>query len=203
MTQLDLFNLALLHLGVSDLLTSTTDGSKASTVLTLAWPLVRDYALKDYAPRFARRRAALVENTTATAPTNWAKAFTLPSDFLQAHGAVVEGARTLRLAERIPYELGVQALGTPAVATWLLYTDEDTFELEYTARVEDVTLFEPMFAQAVSYLLAARVATAMGKGDSGPALMQAYTMEASVAAAHDLNQGHDLEPESSWITGRL
>ena len=203
MTQLDIFNNALLHLGISDLLASTSDGSKASIVLGHLWEQARDYALKDYHPRFARRYAALVENTAATVPTNWAKVFTLPTDCLHAHGGVVEGQRTMALASRIPYELGIQSLGSPAVATRLLYTDEDTFELEYTAKVEDVALYEPMFCLALGYLLASLAATGMGKGDTGPSLMEAYMRAASSAAAHDMNQGFDHEPESSWITGRL
>lgn len=203
MTQLDIYNLALLHLGVSDLLASTPDGSKASIVLTQVWPLARSYALKDYFPRFARRTAALVENADATVPTNWGHVFTLPTDCLQAHGAVVEGARVVNLAAKVPFELGTQMLGSPTpVATRLLYTDEEAFELEYTADVTDVAQFDPMFCSALGFLLAAWSATAMGKGDTGPALFEAYTRAASRAAATDMNQGFDHEAESSWITGR-
>lgn len=197
-SETDICNLALMDIGVSDGIANlATEESKAARVCRRLYEATRDHALQEFPWSFATRRVALALLTTDP-PTNWAYAYRFPSDCIQPQGLVVSGTRTPRATQKIPFEVAGDSSGR------VIYTDLVDAELLYTARIEDTTLFEPMFVTALAALLASRIAMPMSvKPELAANAGKAYVNILHNAAAHSMNQSQPgVEPDSEFVSVR-
>ncbi len=174
-------NMALARIGVSNFISSLTEASAEARACNLFYESMRDYALRDYQWSFANRRVTLAD--AGTAPTNWEYKYGYPSDCLRARAIVVQGLATPRNDQRIPFEVandnGVR----------VIYTNQAQAELQYTVRVEDPTLFDPMFVSALAYLLASEIAMPLAvQPKVAEQARGAYTLVSSAAAAANLSE---------------
>jgi len=192
-----LCNLALAHLGDRATLSSIDppEGSAQADHCATFWPIARDNALASRDWLFASTSAALplYDDSVDVGPT-WRHAYAPPSDMIAARAFVFDEGELLFADHSIPrYELGLLPDGRKA-----LFADYDNLVLRYTKQVNEPTLYPPIFALAVSYLLASYLAGPIVKGKAGVSVAQAmwqrWEMEAGKAAAADHRQQHNPQP---------
>ena len=155
----DIANDALGRLGISPIM-DLSDDSKQAQFANRFYDQTRDEVLASHAWNFAIRRATLPQLSTPP-DYEWLYAYQLPSDHI----------RLLRLNN---YEID-QMAESYAVEGSQLLTDAETAEIKYIARLTDVTLYPPLFVEALSIKLAAKLSAPLtGRFDQPTALMQEY-----------------------------
>lgn len=197
-SETDIWNLALMDLGVTTGVADlVTEESKAARVGRMLYDATRDHCLQEFPWSFATRRVALAL-LTSDPPTNWGFSYRFPTDCIQPQGLVVPGLRNPRSTQKIPFEVASDSTGR------VIYTDLEDAELLYTARIEDTSLFEPMFVTALAALLASRGAMPMSvKPELAANAGRAYVNVLHNAAAHSMNQSQPgVEPDSEFISTR-
>lgn len=198
-TDLGIANHALLALGITKTLASLTEASNESRVMNSLFSQTRDELLMAHNWNFARRRSTLVAHATAP-PTNWDKAWAVPSGFLFAHSIVLPGMLIPTPQFRIPFETVM--LGTsPTVA---ILTNTESAELIHTYQAAS-SIFTSTFSTALSYLLALRAATPLtGKMEVMNTMFRLYQHALGQAVARDLTEGYPgPDQKSDLITARL
>jgi hypothetical protein len=187
------------------------EGPAIATVMRLAYPQARDALLVAIMPNFAVTRAALA--LLAEAPVyGFAKAYQLPQ------GGVDAPALCLRVmdtnldpswaawppwtwtADLWPWPwTGV--LGRWQVEGRTLVTDAADLMIRYVGRIEDTTVYSPLFAEALQKELAARAAFAITR-DNNTALR--LRKEAEVARqrciAADTREGAQTRSLDTTLT---
>lgn len=192
-TQTDIYNMALASIGASArLTTTTTPAGREQEACNLWWPTARDSILQFRAWTFATRRLDMtaISETEATLYGPYEYVYLLPVECLQVlnvfpaladDGTPTEG--------EVPQDYIVeQSLSGERY----LRTDTEDAVLHYVERVADVTLFSPLFVQAVVAQLAAHLATTLKKGNEGARLathqMELAAKFISTAAEKDHDQ---------------
>jgi hypothetical protein len=206
-TVLNICNMALTKLSRSPIY-EITEPTKEARTLSLFYETVLDRVLKAVPWNFATRRAQLTENTSASTPDNWLYVYNYPSDCVQALGLEVLGTRQPRNSERTPFEISVQTIS--AADTKLIYCDvePDTTnalpKLIYVSRMGTESLFDPLFANAMSWLLAAECGPALGADPrSIDGFHRQYMRALHEAGARNLNEGFEgPDPDSEFISVR-
>lgn len=209
-TRLEIFNLALGHIGQSDQLQSPDENSKPGEQCRRFYGQCKREALQDLAWPFATRVAPLALVSDAQ---NIGYAFTYqrPADALRLWTVCPSiGMRTWLNASwqcwgeweryslpQVPWrQVGQQLL-----------TDLDEAYCLYTADVAETQMTDAMFVGALALRLAAAIATPMLGSPTGQqvsaALGRAVLALRSEAIAGALNeQGQDYRPESPAIQAR-
>jgi len=194
---LDIYNLALRHVGVSTEVQSLTERSKERAACQRYYEQAVDEVLRDFPWPFATRFEALA--VVEEDPTSeWAFSYRWPADCLTPH-RLLSGARNDSAASRIPYRIAGDVSGR------LILTDLEDAELEYTARVTTVAQFAPDFVRALSLLLASYIGPSFGPDATRLAnrALELYQMAIGRAQANAANEGQpDVPVESSFITVR-
>lgn len=172
-------NLALGHLG-ADKIDALSEASSEARACNRFYGQTLDALLAAGPPwRFARHAVALAEVTgTAAAGAislgRWAHAYALPADLIRvrelrpADGAMSD-------ASPQPYELSGDRL----------HADLSPAVLHYIRRVDDPSKFPPLFVEALSWHLAARLAMPLTRdaGQRQAAFQMALQTQAAAAAA--------------------
>jgi hypothetical protein len=158
-SETDIANEALGRLGISPIM-ALSDTSKQAQFANRFYNQTRDEVLASHAWNFAIRRATLAQLSNPP-DFEWLYAYQLPVDHI----------RLLRLNN---YEID-KIYESYAVEANMLLTDADTAEIKYVARLTDVTLFPPLFVEALSIKLASKLSAPLtGRFDQPTALMQEY-----------------------------
>lgn len=158
-SETEIVNDALGRLGISPVM-SLTDPTKQAQFANRFYESTRDEVLSGHPWSFATKRATLAQ-LAAEPEFEWLYAYQLPVD-------------SLRLLQLNGYDLGKTA-DAWAIEGNKLLTDADKAEVRYIARVTDVTLFPPLFCEALSIKLAAKLCAPLtGRFDQPSALMAEY-----------------------------
>lgn len=198
-SETEICNLALSHLGVGKEIGNleTENSAEASACRRFYDPTI-EKVLTDFPWPFATRFAtlALVEED----PTEeWEYSYRLPSDSLKVR-RILSGSRQDSPNSRIAYRIASDSAGR------LIYTDQDSAQVEYTARLADTTLFDVLFVEAASYALAYQIAPRVTAGDPfklGEKAFQMYQYSLRQAQASALREQQDDFPlEAEHIRGR-
>ena len=197
-TEVSICNIALMRCGVSFSISAIDEGSQEANACNVFFAHCRDVTLQGAPWGFAKRRATLALSSTA-APTGWAYAYAMPTDCLTPREVINPSVpRNARNDQRVPFAVG----GTGSQR--LIFCDLEDAELEYTARVTNAAQFDPLFADAVAWMLAAEIAAPLSaSGDiiSMARKMHAQAMHAAITRA--LSEGCEgPEPESELIAAR-
>ena len=209
-------NLALTRIGVQTI-NSLTEASAQALDCSLFYEPARDALLRQVPWRFAHGRQALAL-LTETPPPEWTYVYAKPSDMLAAryieptgpvvpHGAIYP--HTCYWADRVP--TGSVVTSTPTVPTAAfelrgqkVFSHQPDAVLIYTARIEDPTLFDPSFVEALSYRLAADLAISRKDDRATRDMMlrdyQGVLAAATAADARDGTLRADQPPD--WIRAR-
>ncbi|SCM79743.1 conserved hypothetical protein [uncultured Pleomorphomonas sp.] len=176
-------NLALGHLG-ADKIDALSEASTEARACNRFYGQTLDALLAAGPPwRFARQEAVLAE-VSGVAAGRWAHAYALPVDLLRVRAVrPADGALAgvllpgdLRGAEDgYPYELFGDRL----------LTDLSPAALRYIRRVDDPSKFPPLFVEALSWHLAARLAMPLTRdaGQRQAAFQMALQTQAAASAA--------------------
>jgi hypothetical protein len=172
-SQVGITNLALIKIGAKRI-TAMTEDSESAIVANAIWQYIRDEVLAAKDWRFAKTRVALAQNATSPAYM-FDYAYTLPADFLRLarqdksdasvfpSGLYSEDLITgmIYLNENYyPYKIEAISDGTLCLVSNYDNTDDDLF-ITYIQKVTDVNKYSPDFVSALSFRLAAEMATAI------------------------------------------
>lgn len=196
-SEVDICNIALGRIGVKAWIESLNGSSEAARACKVYYGHSRDAVLSAFPWPFATRRATLAAASGVTY-SGWSYAYALPSDFLHAQHLWM-GSRSPRVDERAAF-----ALESTTSSGRVLISDLEDAELVYTARVEVVTSYPPLFVEALAWKLAADLAMPLSaKRDLAIAARAAYPVALNDAAAASLRgEAGEMDPESELISVR-
>jgi hypothetical protein len=192
-SKIGICNLALSHIGAGTI-SALTEVSAEAVQCSLHYDNALDFVLRDYPWNFATRRVTLALSSD-TPPDEWGYAYSLPSDCLWARRVVVSNAATDPL-----FVIEINSTGDGKI----LLTNEVTAVLQYTARITETTLFDPMFSEAFSWKLASMIAFPLTKSaELWNACQTMYINMKSAAQRADANEGQaETPPDADWIEAR-
>lgn len=195
-SQIQIYNLALGHLGISTFVASLTERSKEATVCNQFFDGARDSLLELFDWNFARKRVRLALSPTVV--TNWGYTYLHPTDAVKARRIAYPELRSLSADQRIPFEIATDG------SARLILTDQVDAELIYTVRVTDPNLFAATFADALAAQLATRIAMPLSVSTTvKDAAEKKYVAVLNTAIAVDLREGQDdVPPEADLIAAR-
>lgn len=202
-TDVEIANLALDNLGVTQKLDALTDTTKEGQAANRWYTQSRDMTLLELPWRFAKRYSTALTEITNESNTEWDRIYTLPADLL-AMRRIVSGNRIEGYDDKIPYDLMLNAAGTTVVLVTDFYDTDNGTKVEYTARISDPTKFPAHFVEALAWKLAASLIMPL-------ALKPDLTVIAQKAYVGAINHAWQLErpmfspdppPESEFIRVR-
>lgn len=203
--QVDICNLALTHLGVKTI-SSMTEPSVAGQKCNLFFEPARNTALRAHDWNFARRIDALATLANETY-LGWPYVYQVPANCL--------ALREIRIQTSIPPEFGGRCF--PGSGLDLFTNGPLRFEeflssqstkavacqvspayARYTQIIEDTTLFDPLFDEALSYKLAAMLAKPLtGDNELASAMQNVYAAMVSEAQRANKTEGTERLPRVS------
>jgi hypothetical protein len=220
MTQADICNIALSHIGETAKVTSIAppDGSAQAALCAKFYFVARDSLLEMRRWSFALRRMSPPVVTSEL--SEWDYAYLLPtdalnvfavlpaggdSDYFSGGSAVLSGPLPLGVG-RSPvtqdFTIEVDSLGRR-----ILYTDQPAAVIRYVSRFTDTAQYPGTFIMALSWKLAAMLAGPIVKGDAGAAegrrCIQMMLLHLAAADESDGTQRQIKPPHvPPWIGGR-
>lgn len=220
-SSVDICNLALSNLGDTAEVTSIEppDGSAQAQHCSRFYPIARNSLLEMACWNFATKRITLAQVTNPS--TEWQFAYSWPNlaltiiaihypdssdDYSQSvSGGVFQNDTTLNNAAIYtpqPYSIETDSNGNN-----IILTNVGDAIARYTLIVTDPNKFSPLFVDALSWLLSAKLAGPLLKGDTGAAeakrCLAMFEVFKNEAISSDANQ-RNIQPQQSvpWIAGR-
>lgn len=200
MTEVDICNLALDNLGITDKIMSLGDSTKEGKACGRWYANTRDLVLRSFPWSFAARIAALTPTSTQEHPL-WGALYEVPSDFLKARRLVRAGERTT--LKPPPFDV----ITKTGYDGFLIGTDEEGLYLSYTAQFDTddrIRVAPATFIDALSWKLASRLVLPLAlKDEYAERSEKIYKQAAFEAFAVESDQQQsDPQPESEFITVR-
>lgn len=205
-SEVDICNQALDFVGAATIVTLTEQSQNAALCKRLL-PLARDSLLQSHHWRWARTKVALapLENETSK---EWAYVYQRPADCLtplyiepESYSGDGTYVRNGLLYSTVTIPFGgpqFEARGDHVL------TNEPDAVLVYTQRVTEAGKFPPMFADALSYLMATRLGAALRVDpDLVRTAQQIYTGARQSAMAADQNEATNRDDrDAEWHRAR-
>lgn len=199
-------NMALSHLGAStEIQDFDTDKTKEAQACRRFYDNLRQKVLRDFDWPFANAidfLSQLPNPTGLSQPTvEWSYWYRYPSTAIAIRRILNGATRSDTADSRADFAVGRDAAGR------VIYTNQAApAQIQYTYDETDATRFPPDFADALSLLLASRMAPRLTGGDPQKLGIQAYQMyrfSISEAWANSANQEPRVDPpEADLITVR-
>jgi hypothetical protein len=201
MTDVELCNLALDHLSVSNKISALNGASKEEKACNRWYTVIRDLVLRTFPWPFASAVAELVENETET-HLQWKYVFDLPSDFLKARRVFVPGLARNAMP-RLPFATFLNEAGTG----YVLGCDTNLLALEYTRKFDTndkLSLVPADCIDAISWKLATRLVKPLSLDASLIAEAEGmYKLSVATAFGSDVETFQpDQQPEADYIEAR-
>lgn len=193
-------NMTLVNIGISKPIGNLrTENSNEAKVIRGIFDNERDYVLRHIRWPFAKQYETLgLVDGAADDPYNddWVFAYRYPSTCMAVRRIVTDNGKSE--VNQPAWEIARDSQGR------LVLTDEEDAVVEITARITNAEEFDDMFASALSWKIASRVAPALSKIEKmAEACYSMYMQEISAATAVAMNEGHKPEPaESEFIRAR-
>lgn len=199
MTKTEIANMAVSHTGsgkeIGDL---DTERSQEASACRRFYDIARKQTLKDYWWPFTSTTVALAL-VEATPTAEWAFSYRYPANCLEIR-RIPSGIRNDSEQSRTKFKIGRDLTG------FLIYTDKEDAEVEFTFDEEDTDRYPADFIMALSLRLAVYIAPRLTAGDPfkmGDRARALYTQEISKAAANAENEENpDQRPDSEFIRAR-
>lgn len=154
-TEVEVCNQALLYTGTGQTINSLTENTMESRACKVHSGKTRVALLQAFPWKFATKRATLAL-LAGEARTGWAYTYELPSDCISPR-FLWAGSRMPNAIDKIPFDIETVSAASGAVAGLCLLTDQKAAELIYTADVRTVSLWSPLFVDAVAWALAVKL----------------------------------------------
>lgn len=192
-TEVDICNLALGRVRASKI-DDLTESSPSANECRALYANRRDALLTGYAWRFARATRTL--SLRVETPDEWQFSYDYPNDCLRVHyilppnaGSIIPGGgiSTNKITwDPIPYEVGTGDDGTRRI-----WSNHEEAAISYTKAVTNVTLFDPLFTEALAWFLAIDLSIPLG-GDSAmkyrDSAVNGFNRSIQDAQAHSANE---------------
>jgi hypothetical protein len=222
-SEVDVCNMALSHLGVSNGIQSFTDQTEQAKACAFWYPRCRDQLLKSAPWDFAYTYLALASDAsnlpgTLFAYPGWSFAYQFPNDCLQAVAVVTAygeragraywyshwGYPTGPAFPKIPYKI---AQSTSIAGQKVVLCDLPApMYLFYIQCVTDTSMFDAMFTDALSFRIGWRIGGVLRGANSGK-IQYCQSMSESLrlqALAQCMNQAQqDPERQSPSVLARM
>lgn len=200
-------NLALGHLG-ADKIDALSEASTEARACNRFYEQTLDALLAAGPPwRFARAATMLAEISGAATVnatlSRWAHAYALPVDLIRIRE--IRPSDDVTLGAVLPGDLQGDDGGSPYELTGdRLYCDLSPAVLHYIRRVDDSSKFPPLFVEALSWHLAARLAMPLTRdaGQRQAAFQMAQQMQAAATAADANDERTDGRVVSDYERAR-
>lgn len=169
-------------------ITSLTQATPAARECNVAYEPLRDSLLREYPWSFAIERTTLAP-LSEEPEFNFSYQFQLPSDFLRLHPDYEHRPETDWTIE----------------GDKLLTNDGDTLYFRYIKRVTDPAAFDPLFAEALSALIALEIAEPLTESNVKAERAERRFRD-KIAMARQVNAIEKVSqkpPDDEWITARL
>ena len=158
LTKLNIWNLALSHIGIRTTILTDTEDSTEREVVDLHYTGLVEEAISRRPWSFSSTEADLVDATTP--PTNWAYRYTYPTDCIKPQYIVGDG----KASGNHPVQFKVMKFGSTSPFDHVILSDRVNAVLVYTFRgADDESNWPIMFANALTHGLAAGIAVALTK----------------------------------------
>ena len=204
-------NMALSNVGAKNTIESLDNEQSTEAAICRIWyDHSRIMTLEAYNWSFAKKRAALTEDTEDPPDGLWGFRYQLPADCIHArelenptvvNQSIIRGQpTTLVQADAIPFEIEMTANGERRT----LLTDLDDAILLYTFDQIKVDRFSRAFVLALSYALGMYIAFPLtGKLTIKQEMSIDFAKTVVQAAAQDANERVGRQPrDADWIRGR-
>lgn len=193
-------NIALGKAQVTTRLTDlSTDTGKEAKRGRDIYEQTRDAMLRSHVWNFSKTRVELAEVTPDSTLIGFDKAFALPADYLRTIAVSPVDADSAR----IKYKLETVIESSAYVR--VLLTNSTTLFLRYVRQVTEIGLYDPLFIEAFTWMLAADFASSIEKSNSHAEFcMTEYRKKlAEARAANGVEDFPDEYPMGSWVTERF
>jgi hypothetical protein len=200
-SEVDICNLSLARLGDEATVASIDppEGSSQAAHCARFYPMARDTIQDMHNWWFCINRDSLAL-LNVTPAFGWQYAYSVPTDLVSMLGVFIPGSAD----DFSPQEYELEAL---ADGTQVVYTNVQDAVCKYVSRETDTAKFQPLFTDALAWLLASMLAGPILKGEAGQqAGLSAYKMFRTVLAeaiTSDANQ-RKINPthRPDWIKDR-
>jgi len=215
-TETDICNRALTRIGAARI-TDIGDNNPSANNCRQVYDGVRDTVLRAHDWNFARKRKILAV-ISGEDYSGWNYAYEYPDDCIKivevynestadgyVGGRVIDGEYFASVVDVRGDEIPYEVCANSALNKRRILTNQEDAELIYTARVENPTLYDSQFVDAMAWLLAADLCMPL-KGDPNLAnqIMQRYTFSLSQAETQDAREEETKEPNvSSYESARM
>lgn len=189
-TEVSICNTALSYLGSVSTISALTDQTNEAAICDLHFDNTRNALLEEHDWAFARSQATLVEDG-GDAPSGWTYVYTLPADCVSPRAIYTD-------TDPIDFDLVYDGTNT------LLVTDEEDAILIYTALVDTVTLFSPLFLNCLAAKLAVEIAIPITRSQSiFSSAMDRYTSALMGVLRADQTARHGtVSRDATWVDER-
>jgi hypothetical protein len=209
-------NLALTRIGVQQPIASIDEESAPADALRAVYDHCLETVFRKYPWPFAQRYYTL-ELVERDPNPEWSFSYRYPTGFLTINRLLPSTATSSSTLPSLAYQLStISSYGKSAnypqypyalssdAAGRLIHTDLDIAEMIGTYFVEDEGMYDPMFTDALAWLLASTVAMGLTKSETiRDYCEQKYAMAGSEGYATSRNELTDRQPsESSFIDAR-
>lgn len=193
-SDVDICNLALSHLGdeAGVVAIEPPDGTQQAAYCGTYYPMARDVLLEAHPWPFAVKRATLAEITNVL-DSDWGYAYTLPTGCMRPLAALLPGVGEQLLGNDTDNGSHPYIVEAADNGSLVLYTNVETAQLRYIAKVTDPAKWSPSFVSCLARLLSSYLAGPILKGEVGMkvsgAQLQIFEREYAKATANAANIG--------------
>lgn len=192
-----IYNKALANIGQSETVTSLDERSKAQRTCTMFYEDCRDQMLSDFDWPFATTQVYLADIGSPVDP--WQFRYRYPTDCLKVQAIINPGVQEVPEADaRIQYQVGYAPDGA------VINTNQSKALMRYTVRVTNTEQFSALAIEALSLLLASKIAMPMtaNAGLVGN-MRQLYDDALGRARVHAFEQAQEApEPRPEFLRVR-
>lgn len=199
-TEIDIANMALSYLKAQPIQSFDDPSESAIQARRHYAASVATVLATDIDWNFARARRTALYSPDWTVPNGWTYAWEYPNDAVRIRGIAKDFA-----SEPEPYyEVGQN----DETGEKVLYTTRNLPVIVFTRFVSNPFLFDPVFTEALSWLMASKMAVPLTTDfEKMKACFQMYQNWIVTAAAATLNEGlqdpnSPITPDAPWIEGR-
>ena len=199
----DLWNLALGHIGVSEVIATETADTALARACRRVWKPARNATFEIFDWAFARKMKAPVLLKQAP-PLGWTYAYGLSVTNVAAIRQVLSRPLLEQGVSdaRVPYELCSDPSDDDG-RQLVIATHEAAPTVVYTKVITVPAFYPPLFVDVLSWRLAADLASTQTRAaDVRESCLQAYQQALQLATRSQASQRFQLRPESSLITCR-
>lgn len=196
-SDVEICNMALARVATTKPIASFTERSKEAELCRTFYASLREMVLRDFPWPFAESHIALAD--VGNPAPGWQYRYRYPANCLLIRDIVQPGWRNAPFSGmEVPFELGYGAGGR------VINTDQPEASVRFTYKVEDPTLFDPLFVDALAWRLAMELALPISsKPEYRTFAEQQYEKALTVAQGAAFRESQDdVEPESEFVRAR-